>query len=85
MKSGWLVTNPPYGDRLEEQDLEFWGDWSANLKREFTDWQVSVITSDHDLPKHMRLKPLRRYPLFNGALDCRLFTFELVADSYRRD
>jgi putative N6-adenine-specific DNA methylase len=31
----------------------------------------------------MRLKPLRRAPLHNGALDCRLFGFELVSAGYR--
>lgn len=81
--SGWIVTNPPYGDRLEDVDPEFWREWSANLKKEFAGWQVNAITSDHDLPKHLRLKANRRTPLFNGALDCRLFNFELVANSYR--
>jgi putative N6-adenine-specific DNA methylase len=81
--TGWLVTNPPYGERLAEEDLAFWREWSANLKREFADWQVSIITSDLDLPKHLRLKANRRTPVFNGALDCRLFSFELVAASYR--
>ena len=30
------------------------------------------------------LKPSRRIPLYNGALECRLYTFELVAGSARR-
>lgn len=81
--AGWIVTNPPYGERLDEEDLEFWREWSANLKREFAGWQVNIITSDLDLPKHLRLKANRRTPVFNGALDCRLFNFELVAASYR--
>ena len=81
--SGWIVTNPPYGERLDDVELEFWREWSADLKREFAGWQVNAITSDHDLPKHLRLKANRRTPLFNGALDCRLFNFELVANSYR--
>jgi putative N6-adenine-specific DNA methylase len=81
--TGWMLTNPPYGERLEEEDLEFWREWSANLKREFAGWQVNVITSDLDLPKHLRLKANRRTPIFNGALDCRLFNFELVESSYR--
>jgi putative N6-adenine-specific DNA methylase len=83
--SGWIVTNPPYGERLDEEDLEFWREWSACLKKEFAGWQVNVITSDLDLPKHLRLKADRRTPIFNGALDCRLFSFELVANSYRDD
>jgi putative N6-adenine-specific DNA methylase len=31
----------------------------------------------------MRLKPLRRIPLHNGALDCRLFRFDMVSSGYR--
>jgi putative N6-adenine-specific DNA methylase len=82
-QTGWMITNPPYGERLDEADLEFWREWSSNLKKEFAGWQVNIITSDLDLPKHLRLKANRRTPIFNGALDCRLFNFELVSDSYR--
>ena len=81
--TGWMLTNPPYGERLEEGETEFWREWSACLKKEFAGWQVNVITSDHELPSRMRLKPKRRIPIFNGALDCRLFCFDLVARSYR--
>lgn len=81
---GWIVTNPPYGERmLTEQDAELWRDWAACLKRNFAGWQLHVITSDLTLPNQMRLKPKRRVPLHNGALDCRLFGFELVAAGYR--
>lgn len=81
---GWIVTNPPYGERmLTEQDADLWRDWATCLKRNFAGWQLHVITSDMTLPNQMRLKPKRRVPLHNGALDCRLFGFELVAAGYR--
>jgi len=81
---GWIVTNPPYGERmLTEQDADLWRDWASCLKRNFAGWQLHVITSDLTLPNQMRLKPKRRVPLHNGALDCRLFGFELVAAGYR--
>jgi putative N6-adenine-specific DNA methylase len=32
----------------------------------------------------MRLKPKRRYPVYNGGLECRLFEFEMVEASYRK-
>lgn len=82
--SGWLVTNPPYGLRLDTDDTEMWRAWSQNLKHNFSGWRIGVITSDLSLPQKMRLKPNRRYPLHNGALDCRLFNFEMVQASYRR-
>lgn len=81
---GWIVTNPPYGERMgAEQDADLWRDWATCLKRNFAGWELHVITSDLTLPNQMRLKPKRRVPLHNGALDCRLFGFELVAAGYR--
>jgi len=81
---GWLITNPPYGERMPSDDTQMWRDWAQNLKQHYSGWQVAVITSDLDLPQKMRLKPRRRYPVHNGPLDCRLFSFEMVEASYRR-
>ncbi|MGB6217511.1 MAG: THUMP domain-containing protein [Castellaniella sp.] len=81
--AGWIVTNPPYGERLADEDTELWPEWASWLKRHYGGWQLNVITSDLDLPGRMRLKARRRHPLHNGALDCRLFQFELVAAGYR--
>lgn len=81
--NGWIVTNPPYGERMEGDDT-FWPLWAENLKRNYAGWSINVITSDLELPSKMRLKPRRRHPVFNGALECRLFNFEMVEKSYRR-
>jgi putative N6-adenine-specific DNA methylase len=81
---GWIVTNPPYGDRMPVEEGEaLWSDWASNLKRHFGGWQLDVITSDMTLPQQLRLKPQRRTPIYNGALDCRLFGFELVSAGFR--
>ncbi|NYT35626.1 class I SAM-dependent RNA methyltransferase [Allopusillimonas soli] len=80
---GWVVSNPPYGERLPE-DTSLWADWSSNLKQHYSGWRINVISSDLDLPKLLRLKPLRRWPLHNGALDCRLFSFDMVQAGYRQ-
>jgi len=81
---GWIVTNPPYGQRLAAAPANLWQRWSACLKHQFAGWQLHVISSDMTLPQQLRLKPKGRIPLRNGALDCRLFGFELVASSYRQ-
>ena len=81
--TGWIVTNPPYGERMEGDDA-FWPQWAENLKRHYAGWSVNVITSDLELPSRLRLKPKRRHPVFNGALECRLFEFEMVEKGYRR-
>lgn len=80
--TGWIVTNPPYGERLTNDDLELWPRWASQLKRHYSGWQVHAISNDMQLPQRMRLQPKRRHPLHNGALDCRLFSFDMVADRY---
>lgn len=82
-EEGWLISNPPYGERLEGNQEAFWRDWSAWLKQHYAGWNINVITSDLTLPNQMRLKPKRRIPLYNGSLECRLFSFEMVAAGYR--
>lgn len=81
-ESGVIVTNPPYGERLDIESGLMTA-WASQLKRAYAGWHVNVITADHNLPSAMRLQPRRRVPLFNGALDCRVFMFDIVGSSYR--
>ena len=84
--TGMLVTNPPYGVRMEElDDLAAWYPTLGNiLKQRYSGWTAYILTADLRLAKIMRLQPSRRTPLFNGALECRLFKYELVAGSMRK-
>ncbi|MBX9869418.1 MAG: class I SAM-dependent RNA methyltransferase [Burkholderiaceae bacterium] len=92
---GILLTNPPYGERIGvrgdgslEQDelaLEFFSAFSRTLKQRFAGWRVFLFTADLGLPKMLRLKESRKTPFFNGALECRLFRFDMVAGFNRRE
>jgi len=79
---GCIVTNPPYGERLAAEDEQLWPAWASHLKQHYSGWQVHVISNDMRLPQHLRLQARRRHPLHNGALDCRLFSFDMVAAKY---
>jgi len=81
--SGWIVTNPPYGDRLPLEDDTLLPEWSSNLKRNFDGWQLHAISSDMSFPQALRLKAARRTPLYNGGLDCRLFGFDIKSGDFR--
>jgi len=85
-EEGILVTNPPYGVRIgdEEQLAEFYPRLGDSLKRNFAGWRAYIFTADLRLPKLIGLAASRRTPLFNGALECRLFEFKLVSGSMRR-
>jgi putative N6-adenine-specific DNA methylase len=84
-QTGIMVANPPYGERLSEQDelAAFYPPLGSALKRKFAGWNCYLLTADLRLPKLMRLTPSKKTPLFNGAIECRLFEFKMVAGSNR--
>lgn len=86
-ESGLIVTNPPYGVRLSEQEALHaeYPEWGRTLKQQFAGWTAAFFTGDLELTKGLGLKPRRRFPLKNGALDCRLFVIDLVAGFHRRE
>lgn len=84
---GLVVTNPPYGERLQartaalderapqhEAAMRAFG---TALKEGFAGWRVWVLSSDPRLPRQLGMQERRRTPLFNGAIECRLFGFEV--------
>ena len=83
---GTLVTNPPYGQRIgEDEDLkEVYPAWAKHMKESFGGWNTYFLTADLEMPKDMRLKPTKKTPLYNGALECRLFEIKMVAGSNRK-
>ena len=85
--SGTLVMNPPYGVRQQDQQAlaKFYPKLGDALKKKYAGWTAYIFTSDLRLPKLIGLSPSRRTPLYNGALECRLFEFPLVAGSMRRN
>jgi putative N6-adenine-specific DNA methylase len=83
--NGVIVTNPPYGERMgEQQELaEFYPKFGDALKQKFAGWNCYILSADMNLPKLIKLQVSKRTPLFNGALECRLFEYKIVAGSMR--
>ncbi|HRD88079.1 MAG TPA: THUMP domain-containing protein [Accumulibacter sp.] len=84
--SGIMVSNSPYGERVSDDDelARFYPLLGSALKRRFAGWTCCLISADTRLPRMVRLTPSRKTPLFNGALECRLYEFRMVAGSNRR-
>ena len=85
---GVMLCNPPYGERIDvttaDETAVFFKQWADHLKAHYAGWNAYILTSDRDTPKYMRLSASKKTPLFNGALDCRLFEFKMVAGSARK-
>jgi putative N6-adenine-specific DNA methylase len=94
---GVMLVNPPYGERIEAAGVagreraqaEGGGDFFAQLashwKAHYAGWSAWVLTPDMKLPSRMRLKESRRVPMWNGPIECRLFRFDMVKGSARKD
>ena len=53
------------------------------LKQRFAGWTAYILSGDPRLAKLIGLKPSRKIPLYNGALECRLYEYRVVAGSAR--
>nr|MBL8409881.1 class I SAM-dependent RNA methyltransferase [Dechloromonas sp.] len=85
-ESGVMIANPPYGERIGEQDelAAFYPQLGSALKKHWAGWNCFFFTADLRLPKLVGLRPSRKTPLFNGPLECRLFEIRMVAGSNRK-
>jgi putative N6-adenine-specific DNA methylase len=84
--AGLLIANPPYGVRLDDDAkvAAFYPKLGDALKQRFAGWTACLLTGDPRLPKLIGLRPSKRTPLYNGAIECRLFRFEIVAGRPQR-
>jgi putative N6-adenine-specific DNA methylase len=84
-RAGTIVTNPPYGVRLAQSEklAELYPRLGDALKQRFAGWTAYILSGDPRLAKLIGLKPTRKTPLYNGALECRLYEYRVVAGSAR--
>jgi putative N6-adenine-specific DNA methylase len=95
--AGTLLLNPPYGERIGpkgsamaagREEFErgttpaaFYAALGAHWKRHYGGWTAWVLSPEPKLPGLMRMHESRRVPLWNGAIECRLFRFAIRATS----
>ena len=77
LSPGLVAINPPYGVRQGETDeLRFlYQKLGEQLRRCFPGWQRAVFTARDDFKTNLGMKPSQEYPLYNGAIPCRLWLY----------
>ena len=75
-KYGFIITNPPYGERLEDKkDLpELYGTFGENFKRLDT-WSAYMITSYEDAERYFGRKADKNRKIYNGMLKTYYYQF----------
>ena len=81
---GIMVINPPYGDRLEEDNIDqLYEEIGHTLKHNFQGFQCWLITDDAVALRHVGLKPTAKIPVWNGPLECRFVRFDIFEGSLK--
>ena len=77
--SGFIITNPPYGVRLDEIQtlIQTYQKMGSTLKHRYAGWQCGVICSEKKLLQAIALRPSKKWKLHNGGLDSSFFLFDL--------
>jgi 23S rRNA (guanine2445-N2)-methyltransferase / 23S rRNA (guanine2069-N7)-methyltransferase len=73
---GLVVTNPPYGVRLDGGEL-----FDQRLAQALARWErhrIVVLTQEREFPRHFGRRVSFEHTLYNGDLECRVFGWDAV-------
>ncbi len=85
VKTGLILTNPPYGERLYHAQPEklnhLFRCFGKALIEAFTGWRVAIFSAASESVKALGLRSNKQNKFFNGALETVLYQFE-VSDEW---
>ena len=75
-KYGFIITNPPYGERLEDKDTlpPIYRDFGESFKK-LDSWSAYMITSYEDTERHFGRKADKNRKIYNGMLKTYFYQF----------
>jgi putative N6-adenine-specific DNA methylase len=77
--SGLLLTNPPYGRRVQEVGAlkPLYAELGRVLARRFAGWQAALVSAEPELDRMIELPRLGELEFMHGGLRCRLVRLDL--------
>jgi putative N6-adenine-specific DNA methylase len=78
---GMLITNPPYGERLNTDVEELYETIGSVMKHKMQGYTCWIISSSESGFKSIGLRPERKIKLFNGDLECSFRKYSIYEGS----
>jgi len=77
-KYGFLITNPPYGERIGEGDelVGLYQDLGRAFNEKLDSWSAYIITGYPDVEKHMGRKADKNRKIYNGMMKTYYYQFQ---------
>ncbi|MCU7368734.1 bifunctional 23S rRNA (guanine(2069)-N(7))-methyltransferase RlmK/23S rRNA (guanine(2445)-N(2))-methyltransferase RlmL [Pantoea stewartii] len=84
--TGTLLSNPPYGERLESEPalIALHSQLGRLMKQHFAGWNLSLFSASPELLSCLQLRADRQFKAKNGPLDCVQKNYQLSAASGER-
>ena len=83
-KYGFVITNPPYGERISTNDLlGLYQMIGERLKHAFVGNEAWVLSYREECFDQIGLKASQKVPLFNGPLECEFRKYEIFDGKYK--
>jgi len=85
-KSGLIIANPPYGERLgEERELQsLYKKLGEVFLSKFENWQAAVLTTNLELARNIAIRAKSKRSFYNGRLECTLLQFDINPERIMR-
>ncbi len=77
--AGTIVTNPPYGERLEA-DLPTYRDLGDAIGRRLRDHGACVLAGTPEIPRAISRRETKALAVFNGPIECRALLYRAERD-----
>ena len=75
-KYGFIVTNPPYGERLgDEKEINTLYKHMGNTKKKLESWDFNILTSFETFEKVFGVKSTKNRKLYNGKIKCYYYQY----------
>lgn len=75
-KYGFIITNPPYGERLEEkEDLPILYKTLGESYKNLDSWSMYIITSYEEAEKYIGIKATKNRKIYNGMIKTYFYQF----------
>lgn len=83
-KPSFLIMNPPYGERMQPDQLSgLYAMIGNKLKGDFPGSEAWIISPNAEAVKHIGLKPSRKITIFNGPLECKFLNYKMFRGSLK--
>lgn len=73
---GWIVTNPPYGERMldKQEARKLYKQFGQKLKQE-PNWRLTLLTADAEFERFFGARADKRRKIYNSGIACQLYQY----------